>query len=236
MRSKIVGWTVVALFMFVLILMIRHVALVKLPDNSISLVDLGSKYVVLEIHDFLTHAECDAIIEKALTKGLNKSTVFGSESDIEDMSTRKSDQTWLRDEEHEIVSKISQKVAWLTGLPRENQESMQVARYHDGGKFNAHYDPCILSDKECKRMNGDSGPRVFTVLIYLTDDFQGGDTYFPRLDIRVRPRKGKAVLFQNTRSDGKFDIIDESEHGGEVVTEGEKWICNKWVHARAYVG
>jgi hypothetical protein len=78
-------------------------------------------------------------------------------------------------------------------------------------------------------MNGAyQAQRYLTFLIYLNDDFIGGGTHFPTLKYTTRPKRGLAVLFQNTDSTG--NVLPDSLHGGDPVKEGEKWICNKWIH------
>jgi prolyl 4-hydroxylase len=76
-------------------------------------------------------------------------------------------------------------------------------------------------------MNGKEGPRYYTLLIYLNDDFEGGETVFPKINKFVKPKKGKAVLFQSV--DHRGVIIDEAFHGGNPVSAGQKWIANKWI-------
>ena len=101
------------------------------------------------------------------------------------------------------------------------------------GFFNPHYDPYPGDDDDLKkRMNNNSGPRRYTILIYLNDDFEGGETEFPNIGRKIVPEKGKAVLFVNT--DNNENIYKESYHGGNPVKNGTKWVCNKWVHFSKY--
>lgn len=58
-----------------------------------------------------------------------------------------------------------------TLLPVEHGEGMQVLRYQGGEKYDAHYD--YFSDSENVK-NG--GNRVATVLMYLADTDEGGET------------------------------------------------------------
>ena len=71
------------------------------------------------------------------------------------------------------------------------------------------------------------GPRYLTVLFYLNDNFEGGETIFPKINKLVKPKKGKAIIFQNVDNNGV--IITQALHGGEPVKNGEKWIANKWI-------
>ena len=78
--------------------------------------------------------------------------------------------------------------------------------------------------------HGVYGPRYLTVLFYLNDVPEGGETVFPNINKSVKPEKRKVVIFQNVNDDGV--IIKQAFHGGEPVKEGEKWIANKWIRIR----
>jgi prolyl 4-hydroxylase len=54
--------------------------------------------------------------------------------------------------------------------------------------------------------------RFATILLYLNDDMEGGETEFPRWlnadtseGLKVKPQVGKAVLFYNLLPDGNYD-------------------------------
>ena len=76
----------------------------------------------------------------------------------------------------------------------------------------------------CELANG--GNRQATMLIYLSSLAQadGGATHFPRAKLSVQPRCGDALLWWNTRCDGRVD--PSSAHAGEVVLSS----TSKWVH------
>ncbi len=202
-----------------------------LISTSFSLYDTN-QYHINEFPGFLSDEECDMLISLARAKGLEPSQVYAADSDVVNRDTRISEQTWIKDTDTDLVRAISKRVSEITGYPIAHQEDLQVVHYGTGGKFSPHYDPCVLSKSECKRMNGKAGGRVFTFLIYLNDDCEGGDTIFPKADIRVRPEKGKAIMFRSLDDEGM--LIRKSEHGGEKVISGDKWICNKWVRELPY--
>ena len=60
---------------------------------------------------------------------------------------------------------------------------------------------------------------------------EGGETGFPLLNggrgLKVRPKKGAAVLFYNLLEDGNGDL--DTMHEAIAVRAGEKWLCNIWV-------
>lgn len=193
----------------------------------------ANNYTITEIHNLLSPNECKLLQTIATEKGLQDSNVWGADSNVLQYNHRKSKQSWLKDEEHSLVAKISQTAAQLTGMPLNHQEDLQVARYQESGMFNAHYDACENPTFEsCKLMNNGGGQRLFTLLIYLNDDFQGGETHFPKIGYTIKPKKGSAILFRNV--DDNDYIIEEAFHQGNPVKGGHKWIATKWVHSTKY--
>lgn len=84
------------------------------------------------------------------------------------------------------------------------------------------------------------GQRIATMLMYLGDNVEGGETHFPMAGSGecscggklskgtcVKPIKGNAVLFWSMGLDGKSD--SNSVHGGCPVLSGEKWSATKWM-------
>lgn len=66
---------------------------------------------------------------------------------------------------------------------------LRLYRYGPGERHGAHWDTVVeLAD----------GVRsLLTLVFYLNDGFEGGETDFVELDARVVPRRGRALLFQH---------------------------------------
>lgn len=67
---------------------------------------------------------------------------------------------------------------------------MQLARWDAGQSLNAHTDP----------LDPDGPPnvtphRAASAVVYQNDDYEGGETYFLGLGIRVKPEPGLAIAF-----------------------------------------
>lgn len=189
---------------------------------------------IYEFDNFLSSEECDKIIELSKNSLETSEVYIAGELTRVDKDHRESEQKWWNDEEHPVFKKLSNKVANIVGLPVENQEALQVVKYSPGGYFKEHYDPlCTLTKEECAEVNGTSGPRFATFLVYLNDVDEGGDTCFTKINKCIKPKKGKAVLFYSTDHDE--ELIHNSMHTGSPVTKGDKWVCNKWIHHRKFV-
>jgi hypothetical protein len=93
----------------------------------------------------------------------------------------------------------------------------------------------VLNIQKVKRFNphldtNSKLNRKHTLLVYLNDNFSGGETYFPELMLKVSPSTGKALHFLNEDRNGK--IIPLSLHAGLPVQNGVKYACNIWVKNR----
>lgn len=68
-------------------------------------------------------------------------------------------------------------------------ERFRGYRYERAQRFAAHYDGSFRrSPHQASEL---------TLLLYLNDDFTGGETAFLQHDLRVRPERGAALLFQH---------------------------------------
>ena len=184
-----------------------------------------SGYEVVEIPGILSPAECDELMRYSQTQKMVKSEIVSldkpSKSDT-DTNTRDSLTLWIGDEQHPLANKMAQTARSWTNLPRNQQDKLQVVKYNEGGMFNPHYDA---------QYGSDTATRCATLLVYLNDDFEGGETSFVDIGVSVRPEKGKGILFWTLDTNGK--IIPQAKHCGEKVRGGNKWICTKWVHLDA---
>jgi prolyl 4-hydroxylase len=70
------------------------------------------------------------------------------------------------------------------------------------------------------------------VLIYLNDDYVGGETVFPRLGWAFKGQTGDALVFWNMSAAGEREM--NSIHAGAPVTRGEKWLFSQWVRERPH--
>lgn len=82
--------------------------------------------------------------------------------------------------------------------------------------------------------------RYSTLLMYLNEPEEGGETTFPRWsnaetfhELAVKPEAGKAVLFYSQLPDGNLD--DLSQHAAKPVLRTEKWMINLWFSNPVYV-
>nr|AFK48032.1 unknown [Lotus japonicus] len=139
-----------------------------------------------------------------------------------------------------MVHAIEKRISVYSQVPIENGELMQVLRYEKNQYYKPHHD-YFADTFNLKR----GGQRIATMLMYLSDNVEGGETYFPNIGsgqcscggktvegLSVKPTKGNAVLFWSMGLDGQSDPL--SVHGGCEVLAGEKWSATKWMRQKAH--
>jgi prolyl 4-hydroxylase len=175
----------------------------------------------------LTEADCAAIISAA-DQQLAPSGLLGPQRE----NYRTSSGAWLGpDDAGSAQEKLRQLVIDITGLPRENQENIQVLRYEPGQEYRQHHDFWHPGTDYYDDQMARGGQRAWSVLVYLNDVPAGGGTRFPALGIDVLPQTGKLLAWQNT-VDG--DLNYDSMHAGLPVIEGIKWVAVTWVREQPF--
>jgi len=124
--------------------------------------------------------------------------------------------------ENPAVHALNRRLAAASRTSVEQGEPLQVLRYRPGGEYRPHFDA----------IPGFANPRAMTILVWLNEDYEGGETHFPTAGLKLKGRTGDAILFRNTGPDGRRDPA--SGHSGLPVTAGEKRIASRWVRKRAF--
>ncbi|CAM9612529.1 unnamed protein product [Choristocarpus tenellus] len=212
--------------------------------------------VVLEIENFFTNEECDNYIAMSVDPDAPRTrkargnvkekiddnlrpTVVGSATinSQTQFQQQRTSTTWFH--HYAAVPELLAKASTLLGVKYlRHWEEPQTVRYRPGEKFSWHLD--ALPPMETGASKG--GQRTATILVYLTDlgEKSGGATAFRDLGpLRVRPRKGTALLFfpsYGGEPGCPFDV--RTLHAGEVVALGHntktKWIAQMWLHKKPY--
>lgn len=122
---------------------------------------------------------------------------------------------------------VNRRMARIAGRPFQNGEFLSVLRYAAGQEYRPHFD-WLPPGEDFER----GGQRVTTALVYLNDDYQGGETHFLTPDIRFRGEPGDMLVFENASSSGAPDKI--SRHASLPVAAGVKWLGSKWFREKKY--
>lgn len=84
------------------------------------------------------------------------------------------------------------------------------------------------ADRQC-------GPRILTFFLYLSDVDAGGGTNFPKLDLTVEPKRGRALLWPSVLNSDPMAQDGRMDHQALEVTAGTKFAANGWIHMYDYM-
>jgi Rps23 Pro-64 3,4-dihydroxylase Tpa1-like proline 4-hydroxylase len=90
-------------------------------------------------------------------------------------------------------------------------EGFNVLKYETGQEYKQHYD------------SGSSSGRTISPILYLNDDYEGGEIEFVNFGIKIKPEKGMLIVFPSTYP---------YAHIAHPVTSGTKYAIVTWLHDR----
>ena len=201
--------------------------LLKVPDREA----LSERPRLRVFRGFADQDECRWVIYRLRPK-LGPAMVWDEISGAGRLDpVRSNSAVQLRLTEMDVVTEILRaRISAATRLPEFIFEIPQLMHYAVGQEFKPHHD---FLDPQAPGHAADiarRGQRMGTFLIFLNDDFEGGETEFPRAGIAFRGRTGDALFFANVTPDGRPDPL--TMHAGRPPTRGEKWIFSQWIRDR----
>ena len=211
------------------------------------------------LRHFLSDDECKHLMRLA-RRQLSPSTVVAEGGESKKSDIRTSAGMFLKKEQDAMVRKIEERIAAMSGIPFDNGEGIQILRYDKGQKYEPHFDYFHDAVNPAPKRGGQ---RLATMLIYLQDTDEGGETTFPnakipetfaanevnnpfRADnhdaltectkkgIAVKSVRGDAILFFSLKDD--YTLDGGSLHGACPVVKGQKWTAVKWMRVAKFDG
>lgn len=171
--------------------------------------------------DFLNAAQCRRLIA-LIDANRRPSTLLSDKAEPEFRTSESCDMDrWSPD-----VRPVDEAFAALLGLDPAQGETMQGQRYAPGQHFRAHHDFFFRTESYWRKATAEGGQRTWTAMLYLNDVEQGGATWFPQAGIRVAPKRGLALIWNNMSADGSPNQL--TLHEGMPVVKGVKYIITKW--------
>jgi prolyl 4-hydroxylase len=177
----------------------------------------------------------DALIELATPLVQRSQIVDARTGEVRADPMRTSSHVTLGPRRHDhVLEAIAHCISGVSGLPVPNCEFAQILRYRVGEEFKPHVDYFNASDGDGAPHPelADGGQRAQTVLLYMNDDYSGGTTDFPKLQLSIKGRRGDLLHFHNLGPDGRGHR--DSLHAGTPVTSGEKWLLSQWIRSASY--
>lgn len=122
---------------------------------------------------------------------------------------------------------VQQKMSAACNVPMVQMEGTAILNYKPGEEISEHYDFVNPGLTNYEQEIRDNGQRIITFLIYLNNEYEGGETVFTELDKSYRGDTGDGIYFVNALPDGTSD--PRTRHAGRPTTQGEKWIVSQFI-------
>jgi prolyl 4-hydroxylase len=125
---------------------------------------------------------------------------------------------------------LQHRMAAACGVPVHHAEGPTILHYAVGEQITNHFDFVNPGVEDYETLIAERGERIITFLLYLNDDYDGGETDFPRIGVRHRGRRRGGLFFTNALPNGKPD--HRMVHAGLPPTRGEKQIVSQFFRSR----
>jgi hypothetical protein len=146
------------------------------------------------IHNFLSDEECDALLEEARLSKKWKPQNEGTGIFI------------LKSEKHKILIDINKRVSSLFDKDLHAQMIRMIHRTTNDSFWKEHSDDA-------------GGEEIrYGVVLYLNEDFEGGELIYPDLKIEIKPKKGMLVYHPG-----------DEKHRVSKVTSGERYTLTSFI-------
>lgn len=183
--------------------------------------------MVYQYPNKFTLQDCQMMIEAA-QPSLRTASTLGKEIE----GYRKANGTWLPIDSF-ISKKVFHTIYELTECKPEQMELVHIVKYDIGDEYKPHHDFFHVNEDYAAEHMANGGNRIKSALIYLNDDFTGGQTFFPELGVLVKPELGKLIIWDNITPDGELDFT--SIHAGLPVMSGVKYIAVVWIRENNFI-
>jgi len=122
---------------------------------------------------------------------------------------------------------VQARMSLTCGYPMQHFEAPMVLHYAVGEQIKPHFDFIDAKAIDYAQQIREQGQRMITFLLYLNDDYEGGETAFPKLGIVNHGTTGAGLYFINAFPDLTPDR--RMLHTGSPPTKGEKWIVTQFI-------
>ena len=192
------------------------------PRSDFSPETLSQAPEVRLFRGLFSKAECDYLIEVARPM-LQPSIVIDPDTHqhVPNPVRTSSGASFPFVDENPAIHALNRRLAAASGTDVKAGEPLWVLHYAPGAQYRQHSD--ALPGVELSQQ------RVLTFLVYLNEDYEGGETTFLAAGVSFRGRTGDGLLFRNASPDGTPD--PRAVHAGLPVTRGVKHLASRWIRA-----
>ncbi len=171
--------------------------------------------------NIFTEAECDFLVGASVPR-MNPSQVIdpGTGQLVPNPVRTSEGASFPLAVESPAIHALCRRLAAASGTDVGQGEPLQVLCYSAGQEYKPHFDA----------IDGADNQRILTFLVYLNDDFEGGETEFLSSGLKVKGRKGDGLLFRNADEAGRPDL--DSQHAGLPLLAGVKFLASRWIRQK----
>ena len=185
------------------------------------------KAEIFAVGDFLSPAECQRMM-MMIDVVAQPSTLYDT-----DYSTGfRTSYSGNLDPRDPFVAGISRRIDDLLGLRAEIGEAIQGQRYMPGQEFKPHNDWFYTTEDYWKSERKRGGQRSWTAMVFLNPVEQGGETHFTKVGVKITPKPGVLLVWNNALPDGRPN--EDTMHAGTPVAQGVKYVITKWYRTRKW--
>jgi prolyl 4-hydroxylase len=162
---------------------------------------------IFTIDNFWTKQECKDFISKSELIGYEPATIDTEKGQIVVETVRNNNRVIYKDTI--LADKLWHQLKPLAPVKIGNSKSVglnelfRFYKYQVGQEFKRHRDQSYIRN--------DIEASYFTFMIYLNDNYEGGETTF--INLAIEPKQGKALIF-----------FHDLEHEGSSVKQGIKYV------------
>lgn len=191
---------------------------------------------LVRVHrDFVPDSACKWLIERArpnLKRALIYDPVGGK--DIADHMRTNSAAGFDLMHADVVQAAVQCRMSAAVGVSVHQMEGPTVLHYAVGEQITNHYDFVNPRIPNYGAEIAQRGQRIVTFLVYLNDDYEGGETDFPSLGLRYHGAKGHGLFFTNSLPNGEPDL--RMVHAGLPPKDNEKWLMSQFIRNRVVLG
>jgi len=191
---------------------------------------------VVRVHpQFVTDAVCEWLIEQA-RPGLKRALIYDpvGGKDVADHMRTNSAAGFDLMHADVVQAAVQTRMSAAVGISVHQMEGPTVLHYAVGEQITNHYDFVNPRIPNYAAEIAQRGQRIITFLVYLNDDYEGGETDFPELGLRYHGAKGHGLFFTNALPNGEPDL--RMVHAGLPPKDNEKWLMSQFIRNRVVLG
>ena len=185
------------------------------------------KAEIFAVGDFFTADECGRLM--AIIDAVAKPS---STYDSDYASGHRTSYSGDVDPNDPFIIKLQRRIDDLLGVDPAYGETIQGQRYLPGQQFQAHTDWFAANTAYWEQEKGRGGQRSITAMAFLNPVEEGGTTDFSSIGLRIEPRPGALLIWNNADPEGVPNPW--TLHAGMPVVRGVKYIITKWYRTRPW--